>query len=167
MTAPTGSAGPGDQRPTVDVENLMLPPEDSGEGSGEDLDDETDPLYETMAAWFHGWFHQVVERQTSSGLIWCPQWWRHNEAIAILDALWMAWEGARLDEQPDAMLLWWERAIGLLHHLTSPDHGPFAGCTSRRHQIQDGDLALPHDPEPPGWFGIVLDTTGTVKGERP
>jgi hypothetical protein len=96
-----------------------------------------------MAAWFKGWFHPMIERQVSAGLVWCPQWWRHHEATAILDALWTSWEGARVSGDPDAMLLWWERAIGLLQHLTSPDHGPFAACSSRQHQIEDGDLALP------------------------
>lgn len=147
-------AGDSQRRPplAVDIEALTLPddPQDPAQ--------DAEPFYPTMAAWFRSWFRQVVERQTSSGLVWCPQWWRHNEAIAILDALWMAWEGARISPAAEAMLLWWERAIGMLHHLTSPDHGPFAACTSRRHQVEDGELALPHDPEPPGWFGLILPT---------
>lgn len=144
---------------TVDVDAFALPADPPADLPADPGDqDEVEPLYPTMAAWFRAWFHQVIERQPSSGLIWCPQWWRHNEAVAILDALWMAWEGARIAPDADAMLLWWEHAIGMLHHLTSPDHGPFAACTSRKHQVQDGDLALPFAPPPTGWFGVILDT---------
>ena len=27
---------------------------------------------------------------------WCPQWWRHAEAITRLTALWQSWEAMRL-----------------------------------------------------------------------
>ena len=111
--------------------------------------------YPTMASWFREWFHQVIQRQQTQSLIWCPQWWQHNEALAILDGLWMAWEGARISPDPDAMLTWWERATGMLNHLTSRDVGPFAACTREEHR--DIDLSLPYDREPLGFFGIVFD----------
>ena len=28
---------------------------------------------------------------------WCPEWWRHAEAISRPEALWRAWEHLRLD----------------------------------------------------------------------
>lgn len=33
----------------------------------------------------------------SAARTWCPQWWRHAEAIVRLEALWRSWEHLRLD----------------------------------------------------------------------
>jgi hypothetical protein len=128
-------------------------------------DEPQQPLYDTMAAWFKGWYHRTIERQMSPGLVWCPQWWRHNEAISILTALWASWEGARVSGDPDAMIVWWERSTALLAHLTSADVGPFAACSNREHE-DHVDLTLPYLPEPPEFFGFILDTGPDGYGNR-
>ena len=64
---------------------------------------------------------------------WCPDWWRHEEALQRLGAMWRTWENLRHD--PVAGLRTW-----FLHHgdphmrvLMDPDTGPFAYCTPKGH----------------------------------
>ena len=59
------------------------------------------------------------------GLTWCPEWWRHAEAIARLDALWRAWEHLRLDGN--------DRPVGL---VSRPRRPPHAGPARRRRPVQ-------------------------------
>ncbi|WP_328643933.1 DUF4913 domain-containing protein [Streptomyces canus] len=73
---------------------------------------------------------------------WCPEWWRHEEALQRLGAIWRAWENLRQD--PALGLSTW-----FLHHcdphmnvLLDPD-GPFAGCT-----VKDGHTKRPYPPLP-------------------
>ena len=69
---------------------------------------------------------------TTQAIAWCPHWWSHPEVVAILDALWIAWEGAAASPAPDAVLIWWDHATTMTHHLSDPTRGPMARCSSRR-----------------------------------
>lgn len=81
---------------------------------------------------------------------WCPQWWRHAEAIARLEALWRAWEHLRL-EPALGMSTWWrDHADPHMAALMDPD-GPFKGCSPERgHHGRLGPL--PSDYAPVGLF---------------
>jgi hypothetical protein len=60
---------------------------------------------------------------------WCPEWWRHLEALRRLQALWDAHEAARMAGQ--GMSAWWRDHAD--HHmpiLLSP-RGPFKYCGVR------------------------------------
>lgn len=61
------------------------------------------------------------------GVTWCPEWWRHAEAIARLEALWRAWEHLRLDAAT-GMSVWFRDHAD--HHMTAllSADGPFKGC---------------------------------------
>jgi hypothetical protein len=81
---------------------------------------------------------------------WCPQWWRHAEAITRLTALWQSWEAMRL--QPGTGIANWLR-----DHL---DHqlpillgrsGPFAQCSEEEHI--DPRIAAA-EPPPFGWWTL-------------
>lgn len=62
------------------------------------------------------------------GITWCPQWWKHAEAISRLEALWRAWEFLRL-EGATGMSVWWrDHADHHMSVLLSAD-GPFKGCS--------------------------------------
>lgn len=62
------------------------------------------------------------------GIIWCPQWWKHAEAINRLEALWRAWEFLRL-EGTTGMSVWWRgHADHHMNFLLSADD-PFRGCS--------------------------------------
>ena len=63
---------------------------------------------------------------------WCPEWWRHAEAIARLDALWRAWEHLRLDAATGASVWFRDHADHHMAVLLSAD-GPFKGCKPDGH----------------------------------
>lgn len=82
---------------------------------------------------------------------WCPQWWRHAEAIARLEALWRAWEHLRLDPATGTSVWFRDHAD---HHMTvllDPDAGPFKYCgPDKGHSARLEPLPL-EDP-PAGLF---------------
>lgn len=53
---------------------------------------------------------------TSLDVCWCPEWWRHAEAISRFEALWWAWEHMRL-EGGAAMSAWWRDHAD--HHMAA------------------------------------------------
>ena len=104
-------------------------------------------------------FLPMYRRPLGGEFRWCPQWWRHAEAITRLTALWQSWEAMRL--QPGTGTANWLR-----DHL---DHqlpillgrsGPFAQCSPDEH-IEPRIAAA--EPPPPGWW----DDDGPHDGEAP
>lgn len=90
-----------------------------------------------------------ISRRLGGSLTWCPEWWRHTEAISRIVAIWSAWEHLR-----------WEGALGLstwwLHHadphlavLMSKDNGPFSQCRPGKHTEEQ---PLECAPAPPGMW---------------
>ncbi|MDV9168560.1 DUF4913 domain-containing protein [Streptomyces sp. W16] len=80
-----------------------------------------------------------------SGRVWCPEWYRHAQALSRLDSLWRAWEMLRFDPAL-GMSNWW------LHHadphwraLTDPVTGPFGHCVGGHHTPEPLQLYQPPD----------------------
>jgi len=83
---------------------------------------------------------------------WCPEWWRHDEAVLRLFALWRAYEALRRDDQGLGLSQWWlQHADPHMRVLMAVD-GPFELC---KKQHRDGDAdgnpdygipELPHVP---------------------
>src|SRR5688500_12003035 len=59
---------------------------------------------------------------------WCPDWWRHAEAIARREAVWRAWEHLRLDPTTGISVWFRDHADHHMNVLLDPD-GPLKGCT--------------------------------------
>ncbi|MBF6302445.1 DUF4913 domain-containing protein [Nocardia amamiensis] len=61
---------------------------------------------------------------------WCPDWWRHTEAVARLYSLWHEWEFMRSSSDERFSLSWWfvHQADPHMAVLMSP-FGGFAGCS--------------------------------------
>ena len=79
------------------------------------------------------------------GVTWCPEWWRHAEAIARLDALWRAWEHLRLDAATGASVWFRDHADHHMPVLLSAD-GPFKGCKPDKHGERLDPLPLADPP---------------------
>jgi hypothetical protein len=118
-------------------------------------DDAPEPVYDTVQSWVTRHFLPIYRRPLGGEYRWCPQWWRHAEAITRLTALWQSWEAMRL--QPGTGIANWLR-----DHL---DHqlpvllgrgGPFAHCHEDEHI--DPRIAAA-DPPPPGWWDTGDDDT--------
>jgi hypothetical protein len=124
---------------------------------GADGDEPPDPMYDSVQDWVTAHFLPMYRRPIGGEFRWCPQWWRHAEAITRLTALWQSWEAMRL--QPGTGTANWLR-----DHL---DHqlpillgrsGPFAQCSPGEH-IEPRPATA--EPPPPGWWG----TGGTADDE--
>jgi hypothetical protein len=141
-------AGTGDDPDALDDEHNQVDPADAP----------PEPRYPDLEAWVTQWLAPTVRREVNARkpggiLAWCPQWWRHAEAITRLEGLWRCWELARVagaEGRPDAFVTWWlTMADPTLAVLFDPEQGPFARCHRAGHE----DLpALPSDPVPPGWW---------------
>jgi Domain of unknown function (DUF4913) len=129
-----------------------LPPPDGG---GEQP---PDPLYASAEDWVNGHFLSMYRRPIGGEYRWCPQWWRHAEAITRLTALWQSWEAMRL--QPGTGMITWLRDC-LDHQLPVllGRSGPFAQCSPQEHV--EPRLAV-SEPPPPGWW--EWDSGGEVDG---
>jgi Domain of unknown function (DUF4913) len=106
--------------------------------------------YLTLEEWVGEWLFPVYRRSVlGHDRIWCPQWWRHAEAVARLESLWRAWEHLRQDAATGLSVWFRDHAD---HHMTVllDADGPFKGCDGRHtdHPLEQ----LPHDPPPVGMF---------------
>lgn len=77
---------------------------------------------------------------------WCPEWFRHAEAIARLESLWRAWELLRLDPGEGASNWWLGHCDPHMRVLLS-EAGPFRNCRNRRHS-EERSLPLPVEQIP-------------------
>jgi hypothetical protein len=117
-------------------------------------------FYPTLEAFIEDYLVLVYRRALSGpSVTWCPEWWRHAEAIIRLDALWRAWETLRL-EPGTGMSVWLRDHAD--HHmpiLLDAD-GPFKGCEPGAHSARP--LApLPFTPPPPGVVSKHASRTDT------
>ncbi|MER7609125.1 DUF4913 domain-containing protein [Nocardioides sp. NPDC127503] len=92
----------------------------------------------------------LFARSPESGLVWCPEWYRHAEALSRLDAIWRAWENLRLDPATGISNWWLHHVDPNMRVLMDPVAGPFARCTNWVHG--DTLAPLPHVDAPPGLF---------------
>lgn len=82
---------------------------------------------------------------------WAGAWWRYEEAVIRLEALWRSWEHLRLD--PDVgMSVWWrDHADYHMAVLMDPD-GPFGDATEGPENMSRRGDPLPYVPPPAGMF---------------
>jgi hypothetical protein len=88
-----------------------------------------------LAAWVHRLLIPVYGREVSSTAPWCPEWWRHPEAVALLHGLFLAWElltGAGSD--PTGPAVWHRDFLGPTMAALRDPSGPFAGCKPGAHR---------------------------------
>jgi hypothetical protein len=89
---------------------------------------------------------------------WCPEWWKHAEAIARLEALWRAWEHLRLDPATGMSVWFRDHADHHMAVLFDPT-GPFKGCS-----VADGHgerlKPLSVEPAPDGLFRPSAASSG-------
>ncbi|MFJ4761680.1 DUF4913 domain-containing protein [Kocuria marina] len=77
---------------------------------------------------------------------WCAQWWRHEEAVSRLTALWRAWESLRTDPTT-GLAVWWRDYADPTMRALFDEKGPFYGCTPREHAPKGISLPLESPPE--------------------
>ncbi|QCB92504.1 DUF4913 domain-containing protein [Cellulomonas shaoxiangyii] len=81
---------------------------------------------------------------------WAAEWWRYDEAVIRLEALWRAWEHLRLDPGTGKSLWWRDHADHHMPALMDPD-GPF-GAADAPHDLCKRGEPLPYMAPPDGLF---------------
>jgi hypothetical protein len=102
-------------------------------------------VFPDVDAFVRGFLAPVYRREVSprGESRWDPEWWRHPEAVARLEALHLAWEALRL-EGATGMSVWWrDHADYHLAVLMGPT-GPFA----RTSATTESGEPLPCAPRP-------------------
>lgn len=86
----------------------------------------------------------------TASMRWCPEWFKHAEAIARLEAIWRAWELLRLDPGEGASNWWLVHCDPHMRVLMS-ETGPFRNCRDSKH-AEERSLPLPVEKPPAGIF---------------
>jgi len=109
--------------------------------------------FPTVEAWVHGMFLPMFGwRVDGQRWHWCPQWWRHAEAIWRLELLWRSWEVNRL--AATGMSAWSVEVDRHIHELLGDD-GPFRQCRNAADDRGARHADLPPataEPAPDGWW---------------
>jgi Domain of unknown function (DUF4913) len=109
--------------------------------SGSEFTDSLDRL----AFWVHQLLIPVYGREVTSMAPWCPEWWRHPEAVAYLHGLFLAWEsltGAGSDRTGPA--IWHRDFLGPTMLALRDPSGPLAGCRVGSHRDKRSPTVVDH-----------------------
>jgi hypothetical protein len=97
--------------------------------------------------------HVYKRRIDGRRRVWDAQWWRYDEAVIRLEALWRAWEHLRLDPATGMSVWWRDHADHHLPILLDPE-GPFAAADPEANTTRPGQ-PLPYEAPPEGLFPDV------------
>lgn len=106
-----------------------------------------------LTLWAHHVLLPVYGREVTSSAPWCSRWWEHQEAVAQLHGLWLAWlELTGTGSGPSGPANWHrDYLLPVMASLRDPS-GPFAGCKPGAHrgkQPPPVDALDPFGPPPP------------------
>ncbi|MVU77822.1 DUF4913 domain-containing protein [Nocardia sp. ET3-3] len=89
-------------------------------------------VYGSVVEFVENYLSLVYRRQVTdiSDTVWCPEWWKHAEAVARLDAMWRAWEHYRHDGKTGLSIWFLDHADPHMAKLFDPK-GPFKYCSVR------------------------------------
>ncbi|MBH0774946.1 DUF4913 domain-containing protein [Nocardia sp. NEAU-351] len=121
-----------------------------------------DWFYSTVVEFVEEYLTKIYRRQVVdvSGIVWCPQWWRHPEAFVRLEALWRAWEYWRTNASVGLSTWFLEHADPQMAKLFDTS-GPFKYCDVRSgHQSNPSPLPITSElegmfTEPPGLGEVI------------
>ena len=85
--------------------------------------------------------------------VWAGEWWRYDEAVIRLEALWRAWEHLRQDPSTGMSVWWRDHADHHMAVLFDPE-GPFGRVEGEQNACKPGE-PLPYVAPPEGMFPDV------------
>ncbi|MFI0717526.1 DUF4913 domain-containing protein [Streptomyces sp. NPDC021224] len=114
-----------------------------------EAEDDSGLVFTSLDKFYDDYLSQIVQRRVDGvHLAWCPDWWRHPEALVRISAMWRAFEYLRVDASLGMSNWWLHHADPHLTVLMHPLTGPFAFCSGPEgHTEKLGPL--PSNPSPP------------------
>lgn len=130
-----------------------------------ETDDSADVMFRSMVSFYEEYFAVLVQRRVDGvHLAWCPDWWKHGEAVARLNLLWRAFEYLRHDAVLGLSNWWLHHVDPHLAVLMDPRTGPFALCSGPEgHSTELGPL--PGNPVPEGLFDLPAFSVDVAEAE--
>ncbi|MDF9878465.1 DUF4913 domain-containing protein [Cellulosimicrobium cellulans] len=86
--------------------------------------------------------------------VWAAEWWKYDEAVIRLEALWRAWEHLRQDPATGMSVWWRDHADHHMAVLLDPQNGPFGPLDGEQDRNVPG-APLPYAVPPEGMFPDV------------
>jgi hypothetical protein len=125
--------------------------------SGHNTDNpEPELVYSSAVEFFVELLAQSYVREVNEGaaFAWCPEWYKHPEALIRMEAIWRAWEHLRL-EPALGISTWWLNHADPHMRVLMDKEGPFKKCAYDGHKPPrtPGLAALPHNEPEAGIFG--------------
>ncbi|MFE3023358.1 DUF4913 domain-containing protein [Nocardia tengchongensis] len=117
--------------------------------------------YRSLKAFVENYVAQIYRREVSKPgsektLRWCPEWWKHGEAVGRFSAMWRAFEALRQGETVEPSKWWTEHFDPHMDRLLDTQFGAFKYCS-----VTDGHsdklCKLPCTPAPESVFGEAAD----------
>ena len=115
---------------------------------------EPELVYSSAVEFFADLLAQSYVREVNEGAAnaWCPEWYKHPEALIRMEAIWRAWEHLRL-EPALGVSTWWLNHADPHMRILMDKEGPFKKCAYDGHKTPAPDrTALPHKTPEAGIF---------------
>jgi hypothetical protein len=107
---------------------------------------EPELVYSSAVEFFADLLAQSYVREVNEGAAyaWCPEWYKHPEALIRVEAIWRAWEHLRL-EPALGISTWWLNHADPHMRVLMDQEGPFKKCAYDGHKTSAPERsALPH-----------------------
>lgn len=128
--------------------------EQSPAGGHSHAEPEPELVYSSAVEFFADLLAQSYVREVNEGATyaWCPEWYKHPEALIRMEAIWRAWEHLRL-EPALGVSTWWLNHADPHMRILMDKEGPFKKCAYDGHKTPAPDkTALPHKTPEAGIF---------------
>lgn len=102
-----------------------------------------DLAYPDAVSWLEGYLVQIWRHGADGN--WCRYWWRHAEAVTIIEALWRTWEHLRT-EGPTGMAVWLRDYLNPLMHQLTAKTGTFADCRAQTSEHRARPILITEPP---------------------
>jgi hypothetical protein len=107
---------------------------------------EPELVYASAVEFFAELLAQSYVRDVKEGAIfaWCPEWYKHPEALIRMESIWRAWEHLRL-ESALGVSTWFLNHADPHMRVLMDKEGPFKKCAYDGHKSPPAEKAvLPH-----------------------
>jgi hypothetical protein len=108
---------------------------------------EAELVFESAIKFFVEMLAPSYVRDVNEGaaFAWCPEWYKHPEALIRMEAIWRAWEHLRL-EPAFGISTWWLNHAEPHMRVLMDTRGPFKKCAHDNPHVtlSAAKSALPH-----------------------